>query len=152
MLKWIIGIWIIALLACSSCNRNSQNATVTVDTVETDFFEGLTPSGPQFTFEGVLPCADCAGINTQLILYDDSMSYFLTETYMGKSSPDSVYTRSGIFTRLTAADSISTILELSPAKEIPKNYFLVLGDSALKKLDNNGKVIVSESNYLLMRK
>jgi uncharacterized lipoprotein NlpE involved in copper resistance len=152
MNKLIWGIIIIGLFAIASCTRNTQNATITVDTVETDFFDGLTPSSAEFTFEGILPCADCMGIKTNLVFNDDSLSYFLTETYMGKNNPDSVFLRSGTFTRITASDSISTLLQLSAAKESPPLYYKVIGDSILKKLDNQGQEILGNHNYLLTRK
>lgn len=152
MKKWIWSIAILGLLQNSSCTRNTQNATVTVDTIETDFFEGLTPSSAEYTFEGILPCADCMGIKTNLILNDDSLSYFLTETYMGKNNPDSVFLRSGSFTRMTAPDSVSTILQLSAAKESPPLFYKVIGDSVLKKLDTQGQEILGNHNYLLTRK
>ncbi|MBL7924944.1 MAG: copper resistance protein NlpE N-terminal domain-containing protein [Bacteroidia bacterium] len=152
MIKYLLSAWICSLLLLTSCERNSQQATVTVDTLESDFFESLTPTSLEFTFEGILPCADCAGIRTHLKINEDSLSYFLTETYMGRTDPDSVFLRSGTFSRITGADSVSTILELSPVKESGKLYFLVAGDSALKKLDQEGKEIISEYNYILKRK
>ncbi|MBK9637369.1 MAG: copper resistance protein NlpE N-terminal domain-containing protein [Bacteroidetes bacterium] len=152
MKKWIWSIAIVVLLQNSACTRNSQNATITVDTVETDFFDGLTPSTAEFTFEGILPCADCMGIKTNLVINNDSLSYFLTETYMGKNNPDSVFLRSGTFTRLTATDSVSTILQLSAAKELSPLFYKVIGDSILKKLDNQGQEILGNHNYLLTRK
>lgn len=35
-------------------------------------------------YQGVLPCSDCAGIETQLYLWPDS-TYLLRRTYLGKS-------------------------------------------------------------------
>ncbi len=147
---WSIAI--ISLLQSSACTRNTQNATVTVDTVETDFFEGLTPSSAEFTFEGIFPCADCMGIKTNLVIDDDKLSYFLTETYMGRQNPESVFTRSGSFSRLTAPDSVTTILELSAVKESPALFYQVVSDSILKKLDPQGKEMLGNHSYLLNRK
>ncbi len=152
MNKLIWGLLLIGLLPISACTRNTQNATITVDTVETDFFDGLTPSLAEFTFEGILPCADCMGIKTNLVINDDSLSYFLTETYMGKNNPDSIFIRSGSFTRITASDSLSTILQLSAVKELPPLFYKVIGDSILKKLDSQGREILGNHNYLLTRK
>ena len=152
MNKLIWGLLLIGLLPISACTRNTQNATITVDTVETDFFDGLTPSTTEYTFEGILPCVDCMGIKTNLVINDDSLSYFLTETYMGKNNPDSVFLRSGIFIRLTAPDSVSTLLQLSAVKELPPLNYKVIGDSVLKKLDNQGQEILGNHNYLLTRK
>lgn len=152
MKKWIWSIAILGVLQNSACTRNDQNATVTVDTIETDFFEGLTPTVAEYTFEGILPCADCMGVKTNLVLNDDSLSYFLTETYMGKQNSDSVFMRSGSFARLTAPDSVTTILELSAAKESPPLFYKVVSDSIIKKLDVEGKEMLGNHSYLLTRK
>lgn len=37
------------------------------------------------TFQGVLPCADCAGINTTLVLQENG-TYQLTQEYSGKGT------------------------------------------------------------------
>lgn len=132
-----------------SCDQNTKNATVTVDTVDTDFFEGLTPSAIIFTYKGILPCADCQGIITQLEINQDSSTFVLSEIYQGKTSGASDYTFSGIYTRLSAADSVSTVLELSSSDR--KDYYLVEGDSSLLKLDQNAKTINSGANYRLKR-
>ncbi len=132
-----------------SCDRNSRNATVTVDTVDTDFFEGLTPSAVILTYKGVLPCVDCQGINTQLEINQDSSTFTLAETFQGKASGDSSFMFSGRFNRLSAADSVSTVLELTSSDR--KDFFLVEGDTSLLKLDQDAKTINSGANYRLMR-
>src|SRR5215831_4012358 len=45
--------------------------------------------GPKAVYEGVLPCADCEGIKTELTLYrkaesSDPATYRLSETYLGR--------------------------------------------------------------------
>ena len=51
-------------------------------------------------FEGVLPCADCEGIRTELTLYQDvanadNNSYILKETYLGVNTGDTTFTSKG---------------------------------------------------------
>lgn len=139
------------LLSLSSCQRNSQNATVTVDTVETDFFQGLDDANAEKIYEGTLPCADCNGILTNLKINNDSLTYFLTETYQGVVGKDSVFLRSGTFRNITGIDTTTNILELSAAKEAPVLLFRVLGDTALQKLEQNGRPIESDLNYILRK-
>ena len=141
---------ILILLLLNSCERNSGNATITVDTVETET-PVIEPVKNETVYEGLLPCADCQGILTNLMLQGDSSTYFLTETYLGSGKPDSVFLRSGTYTTLTAADSITALVELSAVKESGPLYFEISGDTALIRLDMNAKRIQGNLNYTLIR-
>lgn len=139
------------LLVFNSCERHSGNVTITVDTAETVVPE-IEPVKNETVYEGLLPCADCQGILTNLMLQGDSSSYFLTETYLGTGKPDSVFLRSGTYTTLTAADSVTALVELSAVKESGPLYFEIAGDTALIRLDMNAKRIPGDLNYTLVRK
>ena|SRR5690554_8196743 len=41
----------------------------------------------QGTYSGVLPCADCSGMETQLTLNEDH-TYVLTDTYLGETDSE----------------------------------------------------------------
>ena len=96
------------------------------------------------TFEGVLPCADCSGIRTRLVLTRRAAgwaegTYRLTETYIGRGGP--LVTR-GDWTTLrgSAADDDDTIYELNPDDADRARHFLRLGeDKALRTLDRDLK-------------
>ncbi|MFA5112897.1 MAG: copper resistance protein NlpE [Candidatus Margulisiibacteriota bacterium] len=49
---------------------------------------------PGTTYEGVLPGADCAGLKTELTLYQDG-TYFLKETYLATRDGDKTFTSAG---------------------------------------------------------
>ncbi|HEX5652784.1 MAG TPA: copper resistance protein NlpE N-terminal domain-containing protein [Chitinophagaceae bacterium] len=68
-----------------NCNSASEKKASTVDTVQTEVKKvdsiALKSAG---TYYGYLPCADCPGITTYLLLNPD-MTYRLEETYKGKN-------------------------------------------------------------------
>ncbi len=148
--KKIIPLLLICLLTVS-CDRNTRNATVTVDTVETDFFESLDSGPLSITYEGDLPCADCEAIHTSLLLTPDSLSFTLTETYKGKGGEDSVFHTKGNYSKIMSGDSVFTILELKPDNHDHKLFFREAGDTAVTKLDQLGNIIPGTLNYTLRR-
>ncbi|WP_436897045.1 copper resistance protein NlpE [Acinetobacter gyllenbergii] len=88
------------------------------------------------TYKGVLPCADCEGIETELELNLDK-TYELKETYLGKGD-GKAFESKGSFT----FDSKNTsIIELDKAGD-GRKYFVAEG--YLKALDTEGKEITGE--------
>ncbi|ENX34820.1 hypothetical protein F889_01458 [Acinetobacter colistiniresistens] len=88
------------------------------------------------TYKGVLPCADCEGIETQLELNQDK-TFELKETYLGKGD-GKAFESKGKFT----FDSKNTsVIELDKAGD-GRKYFVAEG--YLKALDTEGKEITGE--------
>ena len=85
------------------------------------------------TYMGVLPCADCAGIETQIQLISDGDQYIKRYTYLGKSD-SRVYSSSGTFEWHDDGSTITLV-----GSEEPNQYFVREG--ALQKLDEDGKRI-----------
>lgn len=84
------------------------------------------------TYKGVLPCADCEGIQTELTLNQD-MSFVLKKNYMGK---DTKFPQDkGTF----QWDSTGSKVELIGLKDQPNTYFV--GENKLIQLDMEGKEI-----------
>jgi len=137
----------------NSCNRNPENVTVIYDTIpantDTDFniIQETTQS-----FVGVLPCADCGGILTELEINTDSISYILKETYQAKKDGDSVLTSKGQYIRNLSQGDASIIYQLNSTSPDQVKYFKALGDSAVVMLDKQQKEIVSKLNYRLVKK
>ncbi|MFE7086068.1 copper resistance protein NlpE [Sphingobacterium spiritivorum] len=93
-------------------------------------------------YEGVLPCADCEGIKTNVILHKDN-TYSLVSEYLGKKS---TFKEEGKF---TWDDSGSVVtLKLKDGT----NKFKVQ-EGSLKMLDQEGNVITGslEANYILKK-
>ncbi|AXY03440.1 copper resistance protein NlpE [Vibrio alfacsensis] len=81
------------------------------------------------TYQGLLPCADCEGIETTLTLNTDG-SYTLKQVYKGKE--DGEFSSNGQFTWNTAGSTITLVDESAP-----NQYFV--GENILMKLDMNGE-------------
>ena len=84
------------------------------------------------TYRGILPCADCEGIQTELTLNQD-MTFVLKRNYMGRDTkfPED----KGTF----KWDSSGSKVELIGLKDQPCIYFV--GENKLIQLDMEGKEI-----------
>lgn len=107
--------------------------------------ESFTEQGFPVTYAGVFPCAGCEGIRYTLNLWKDEV-FFLRMTYLGKGKGDS-FDDIGTWT----LSSDETTLILRGGREGPV-MFAVKGPELLRKLDLEGKEIVSRLNYDLVRK
>lgn len=94
-------------------------------------------------YAGVLPCADCAGIETRLDLDADG-SFSLRESYRGRSAAP--FDDSGRW----AMSSDGRTLVLRAGSDLPR-YFAVTDDATLEKLDLEGQPIASSLDYRLRR-
>lgn len=91
-------------------------------------------------FEGMLPCADCSGLDTRLRLQEDKAgagkgTYFLSENYIGKSKTP--FKSSGRWATLkgTPKDPAATVYALDPDKPKKTQYYLLRADGSLLSLD-----------------
>ena len=129
----------VIIMALASCNSTSESAASTDSTVaaETEMATGdghtsrnsLDYAG---TYTGVLPCADCEGIETQITL-DAEGTFTKKTTYLGKSTPN-VFEKQGIFS--WDADGQRITLE---GQQKPNQYFV--GENTLTQLDIEGQKI-----------
>lgn len=142
MKKSIIAVSLasIFLVACSKAdNKNNQEQTptaaseaVAVDSAHTAE-NSLDWNG---TYKGVLPCADCEGIETELELNADK-TYELKETYLGKGD-GKAFESKGSF----QFDANNTsVIELDKTGDNRK-YFVAEG--YLKALDMEGNEITGD--------
>ena len=92
------------------------------------------------SWRGVLPCADCEGIETSLFLEKDG-TWVMNERYLGAREEPSSFASYGTWAR--TADK----LVLTDSKG-EKSYYRAKGD-ALEMLDREGNPIESQFNYTL---
>lgn len=97
------------------------------------------------TFVGVLPCADCEGIDYHLDIMPDG-SYALRNRYLGKDV-DRAYDDIGSW----ALSSDGITLALRGGREAPV-YFSIENPQVLRKLDLTGRPIESDLDYDLRRR
>jgi uncharacterized lipoprotein NlpE involved in copper resistance len=97
-------------------------------------------------YSGIVPCADCPGIETQIALNADN-TYQISQKYQDKG--DDVFQMSGTF-QWNADKSIITLENLNET-QFPTMY--KLGKGSLIQLDLNGKEITGNlaQNYVLTK-
>lgn len=108
------------------------------------------------TFAGVLPCADCAGILTELHLYTEQgrpRNYELMETYMGTREGDRSIGTAGRWTTLrgSASDPDATVVQVDLGRIDALRNFRRIGDDELRLLDRKLNDIVYPAPRSLYR-
>jgi len=95
------------------------------------------------SFGGVLPCADCEGIDYHVDFFKDG-AFFLRTTYLDK--PEGSFDDIGTY----ALSSDGVTLVLQGGREAPL-YFSIEDADTLRKLDTQGRPIESTLNHDLKR-
>ena len=126
-----IGLLSAALLAVG-CNEKPKKEETTTSTEEkiVDTHTSENSLDWNGTYKGILPCADCEGIETSLLLNLDK-TYIVTTTYLGKEEEPSE--KSGSFTWNAKGNQITL--------DEDKNQQYAVGENTLTKLDNQGAKI-----------
>jgi copper homeostasis protein (lipoprotein) len=130
----LLYLSMLALLACQGNNdRNAENEDAQRGVESMSFAEG-NQSALDWTgmYKGVVPCDDCEGIETTLILEED-LSYHLRRELLGKDT--AVEDVHGKFAFNTEG---SVILLAGIAQD--HNKYLV-GETMVAQLDEDGKII-----------
>ena len=111
------------------------------------------------TFEGILPCADCQGIKTELALYQDAANsenntYTLKETYLGNQTGDTSFNSSGKWDILRGikGDPSAVVYFLNYDEPEEARYFLKRSEDSILLLDKEQQVISSGLSYGLARR
>ncbi|MFH2501374.1 envelope stress response activation lipoprotein NlpE [Klebsiella indica] len=122
-----------SLFVLFGCNNRPE-----VETLQAAPMAEMKPM--QQSWRGVLPCADCEGIETSLFLEKDG-TWVMNERYQGVSREPSSFASYGTWAR--TADK----LVLTDSKG-EKSYYRDKGDR-LEMLDRDGNPIESALNYTL---
>jgi predicted secreted protein len=145
----------IAALAAFACDRG--------DAPSAPAASNATPAAAQSDvtirrYAGILPCADCAGLHTDLRLFSDPGSdqatrYEIAETYIGARDGDRAFENSGRWgvLRGTPADADATVYQLDIDKPGRARNFLRVGDGELRALDRQQNEIASPFPLVLRR-
>jgi len=121
------------LFALIGCNNRSD-----VDVIQPTQVAELKPM--QQSWRGILPCADCEGIETSLFLEKDG-TWVMNERYQGVREEPSSFASYGTWAR--TADKL--VLTDSQGE---KSWYRAKGE-ALEMLDREGNPIESQLNYTL---
>lgn len=110
------------------------------------------------SYAGTLPCADCAGILTELTLYATPGSgaasrYDLRETYLATAEGDRTVSAAGQWAvvRGSASDSAATVYQLNPENPAATRSFRRVDHLRLRQLDRERSEIGSGFDYTLIR-
>ena len=104
-------------------------------------------------YHGVLPCADCPGIDTTIKLFGDDAQathgvYMTRNVYQERNTS---YTDTGTWTleKGTPDDASAGVYVLKPKKGNGVTNYLRVGDDEIKQLDNNRKPFGGTVNFSL---
>ncbi|MEQ8476229.1 copper resistance protein NlpE N-terminal domain-containing protein [Fulvivirga sp.] len=148
MLKSLFSILIVISLIILGCqSQNSSNSDNETNSEE----QKPIPTGDNSqnsldwagTYQGTLPCDDCKGIQTEIILKGDG-SFTMTTQYLGKSKTRN--TGNGTFSWDETGSNITLRVDGT------NNQYKV-GEYVLFKLDNEGNRITGDlaENYMLRK-
>lgn len=128
------GIILLATSACNSSKKETDNA-----------YESQTSLDWQGTYSGILPCADCEGIETELTLKEDN-SYKRISKYLGRDN--------NIADTLTGTFSWEgNNIKLGGINEAEGSSLYKVEENQLRHLDMDGKIIEGdlEQFYILKK-
>lgn len=96
------------------------------------------------TYKGILPCADCHGLETELVI-NENTTFSIKTKYQGKG--DKVFMQKGNFTW----NKKGNIIILTDIKNAPNQY--LVGKNTLTQLDMSGQKISGSSadEYILSK-
>ena len=151
VLRGMRVLWVVGLLALAACGREAPSQSG----AETD--PGVAQSqAPAEDFErswlGVLPCADCDGIQTRLVLRGENGArrYLLEETYLGVEG-DNAFVQEGEWREDTIQlEGVDTpVYRLDP--QGPGRWFWLQPDGGLEMLEGEGRASLNGLAYRLQR-
>lgn len=129
----LIPIVLLSIMA-SSCNKNTVAVTASESLATSEnSMNSLDWAG---RYSGTLPCADCEGMATTLVLYSD-LTYRLSLVYLGKNAEK--FTSKGSF----SWDENGSIVTLKGIENVPHKF--KVGENQLIQLDMEGKIIEGAS-------
>lgn len=116
-------------------------------------------AAPTGTFLGTIPCADCQGISTELVLNGEangsSRSFAMKQAYLGKPADKNVVLSSGkwFLAKGNNQDPDAIMLQLIPTEgDTDMLYFEQVSDTEIKLLDKKHDEIKSNHNYSLKKR
>jgi copper homeostasis protein (lipoprotein) len=115
----------LSCLLVAACQREAPSSSA--DAAKEDAPTGpIADFGAERVWQGVLPCSDCQGIDTRLVLREEGKTrrYRLEETYLGASAPNH-FERNGRWTqsRVPTTGAPAVLFVLDPERA-PRRFRL----------------------------
>lgn len=131
--------------SCNSCNGNSQQGVAIESETDSIFWvnDSTIADMQTFVFEGTSPMYnnDVADVvlTVRTISLNNDGTYSITTDYIDEGLATQTDNGEAIFLLGTDNDSTATVIELVSANSYPTISFMMLEDSSLVKVGNNGK-------------
>lgn len=144
----------LSFISCKDATKNT-NSSAMEDQLDMEALDDLEDNLAKETmaytgvYEGTLPCADCEGIETTIILNDDN-TYHKTETYLKGDSP-SEFAEEGVF----ELDEEEGIITLNPSgnENEGESHLYQLEEDQLIALNPDGIKVEGElADYYVLEK
>ena len=142
-----------SLLLLGACGRAEQSAQAPPGGRPGDAEVRAAPAEEsERTWAGLLPCRDCQGIDTRLVLRTSQgrRDYVLTETYLGGSGKTS-FNREGTWTELRRTEGGESQVTYVLDPEQAAQRYSLQPDGALELLEADGKAPAQALAYRLQR-
>jgi uncharacterized lipoprotein NlpE involved in copper resistance len=130
-MRLLFGILILFITLIYGCSEEKSKNT---DLAAADKHTSQNSLDWQGTYFGILPCASCEGIETQITLSDST--YKLSLSYLGEDTSGS-FTQTDFFRWNEAGNTITL-----DNREAPNQYFV--GENKLIHLNQNGERITGD--------
>ena len=127
--------FIAATLIFTACSTSTNEMPGVGDMMSNDHHNSQNSLDWSGTYSGMLPCANCENMKTELVLNDD-MTYVLTTTYVGES--DAAQTETGSFEWNEEGNTVI----LNGLTDRPNQFFM--GENMMFQLDMNGNRITGD--------
>jgi copper homeostasis protein (lipoprotein) len=133
----LILILFMVFVGLVSCKSNKKAQTSEVKPTADNSMTSIDWAG---NYQGILPCADCEGIKTQIVLNKD-LSYVLETQYLGKD--EKIFQAKGTFKWNEEGSKITL--------DNTEKQIYQVGENRLFHLDKDGNRITGEiaNNYVL---
>ncbi|UKJ06494.1 copper resistance protein NlpE [Solitalea lacus] len=161
MKYYFLVFWGVIFLSSCQSNLKQKAAEASADSIESlmdsieddDSITLEKPKNMLMAYTGILPCADCRGLQTELELYSDN-TFVLKETYMGKGDGKPFVTNGKYNTVKGFEDDVdATLYVINFGKVDKERYFVRLSEKdELLMLDKDRKRIDSKLNYILSKR
>jgi copper homeostasis protein (lipoprotein) len=121
-----VSLLVVAVLLLGACQRDKEPQGASAPAAPGGADAPLADFGAERTWQGVLPCSDCLGIDTRLVLREEGRQrrYRLEETYLGAGEPNH-FERQGQWqeTRLSEGVTPTVVFVLDPERA-PRRFRL----------------------------
>lgn len=121
-----------------------QKQTVKKNETDLDYNNARNSMDYTGSYKGILPCADCHGLEKEIVINENS-TFNIKTKYQGKG--DKIYIQKGNF----SWNEKGNIIILTDVKNGPNKY--LVGKNTLTQLDIDGKIITGNlaSEYVLSK-